>query len=71
MQKTILIIQVVISILLTVLILMQNKEGGLGAVFGGGESFQAVRRGPEKFIFISTIILSAAFMVNALLYTLF
>ncbi len=71
MQKTIIIIQVVISILLTILILMQNKESGLGATFGGGEGFQAIRRGPEKFIFTLTIVLAAAFLVNALLYTLF
>jgi protein translocase SecG subunit len=71
MQKAIILIEVIISILLTILILVQNKESGLGATFGGGEGFQAIRRGPEKFIFISTIVLAIAFMVNALLYTLF
>jgi protein translocase SecG subunit len=70
MEKIILTIQVIVSILLIILILMQNKEGGLGAVFGGGESFQAVRRGPEKFIYIFTIVLAVIFMLNALLIVL-
>jgi preprotein translocase subunit SecG len=70
MEKIIIIIQVVVSILLIILILMQNKEGGLGAVFGGGEGFQAVRRGPEKFIYNFTIVLAIIFMLNALLIVL-
>jgi len=71
MEKIILIIEVVVSILLMILILIQNKEGGLGTVFGGGgEGFKSVRRGPEKFIYILTIIMAAVFMLNALLIVL-
>jgi protein translocase SecG subunit len=67
MTKIIVIIEVVVSILLMIVILMQNREGGLGAALGGGEGFKAMRRGPEKFIFYSTIVLAAIFMLNALL----
>lgn len=68
MEKFILTAQVVISILLSIFILMQNKDGGLSAMMGGGsESFQATKRGPEKFIYISTIVLSTLFILNALL----
>ena len=70
MEKIIITIQVVVSILLIILILMQNKEGGLGTAFGGGEGFQAVRRGPEKFIYNFTIVLAIIFMLNALLIVL-
>ncbi|MBU0578107.1 preprotein translocase subunit SecG [Patescibacteria group bacterium] len=70
MQNIILIIQVVISILLIILVLVQNKDGGLSAVFGGGESFQSTKRGPEKFIYNATIVLGAAFMINAILIVL-
>jgi len=62
---------VVISILLMILILTQNKDGGLSAMMGGGQSFQSVKRGAEKVIFRATIVLAAAFMVNALLIALF
>ena len=67
MENIILIIQVVVSVLLIILILMQNKEGGLGAVFGGGEGFQSIKRGPEKFIYNATVVLAVIFMLNALL----
>ncbi|MBU0727884.1 preprotein translocase subunit SecG [Patescibacteria group bacterium] len=67
MEKILIIAQVVISILLIIFILTQNKDGGLSAVFGGGESFQATKRGPEKVIYNATVILGIAFMVNAVL----
>lgn len=67
MEKYVIIAQVVISILLAIFILVQNKDGGLSAMMGGGGgSFQATKRGPEKFIYITTIILAALFIVNAL-----
>ena len=71
MQQIILIIQVVISILLMILILAQNKDGGLSAVMGGGQSFQSVRRGAEKVIYRVTVFLGFAFMANALLIVFF
>jgi len=49
---------------------MQNKEGGLGAVFGGGGGFETVKRGPEKFLYNFTIVLAVIFMVNAIIYVL-
>ncbi len=67
MDKYVLISQVVISILLAIFILVQNKDGGLSAMMGGGsESFQATKRGPEKFIYITTIVLAILFILNAL-----
>ena len=67
MDKYVLISQVVISILLAIFILVQNKDGGLSAMMGGGsESFQATKRGPEKFMYITTIILAVLFILNAL-----
>ncbi len=71
MEKILLIAQVVISILLSLLILMQNKEGGLSAVMGGGQSFQSTRRGAEKVIFYATIFLGFLFLANALLFVFF
>ena len=64
MQATFTIIQLVLAILLIVLILLQNRGGGLGSVFGGGETSNAFRtkRGLEKKIFYLTIIFSILFL---------
>ncbi|MFH0838435.1 MAG: preprotein translocase subunit SecG [Patescibacteria group bacterium] len=67
MKEIILIVQVVVSILLMILILAQNKDGGLSAVMGGGQSFRPVKRGAEKVIYQATIFLAFVFMANALL----
>ncbi len=67
MKEIILIVQVVVSILLSILILAQNKDGGLSAVMGGGQSFQSVKRGAEKVIYRATVFLAFVFMTNALL----
>lgn len=68
MEKYVLIAQVVISILLSIFILLQNKDGGLSTMMGGGgESFKATKRGPEKFIYNTTIALAILFILNALL----
>jgi len=53
-----------------IFILVQNKDGGLSAVFGGGESFKSTKRGAEKFIYNATIVLGILFMLNALLVSI-
>lgn len=59
-------IQIVVSILLTISILMQNRGSGLSAAFGGDFSGFYTKRGLERFLFIASIILGAIFIVNAL-----
>lgn len=66
MEQIILIIQVVVSILMVILILAQNKDGGLSAGMGGGQSFESVKRGAEKVIFRMTVLLAVIFLGNAL-----
>ncbi|OGN16619.1 MAG: preprotein translocase subunit SecG [Candidatus Yanofskybacteria bacterium RIFCSPHIGHO2_02_FULL_46_19] len=58
--------QIVVSILLIVAILLQQKGGGLGAAFGGDGQVYRSRRGIEKSLFIATIILTALFIGVAL-----
>jgi preprotein translocase subunit SecG len=66
MSKIIPIIQIIVSTLLIVAILLQQKGTGLGGAFGGsGEVFQT-KRGLEKSLFISTIILSIIFLGTAM-----
>ncbi len=64
MNKAISIIQIIISIALIAVILIQNKGVGLSQTFGGGGEgniFKA-RRGAEKTIFIITVVLAVSFL---------
>jgi preprotein translocase subunit SecG len=61
------IAQIVVSILLMVAILLQNKGAGLGGVFGGtGGGVYMTKRGLEKKLFIATIVLAAIFILLSL-----
>ena len=64
--------QVVISIILIVLVLIQERSAGTSAIFGvgGGTSYQT-RRGLEKIIFLATIAAAAIFIILAILNLVF
>lgn len=65
------ITQIVLSILLVTVILLQNRGGGLGEVFGGsGGGVYLTKRGVEKKIFVATIIVAILFAVS-MIYSLF
>jgi protein translocase SecG subunit len=56
------IVQIVISVILIVLILIQERSGGLSGIFGGaGTEFYARRRGLERLAFYATIVLIVVF----------
>jgi preprotein translocase subunit SecG len=59
------IIQIIISIALVVVILVQAKgQGGLGGIFGGeGGGVYRTRRGVEKTLFNVTIGLAVVFFL--------
>lgn len=67
MPKTITIIQIVSSILLTLAVLLQQRGTGLSATFGGEGNIYRTKRGVEKFLFIVTIILSIFFLGSVFL----
>ena len=54
--------QTIIALLIIVLIILQNRGSGLGSAFAGGESavFRA-RRGAEKLLHNSTVLLCIVF----------
>lgn len=64
-----LILQMLVSIALVAVIILQSKGTGLGSAFGSTTSYHT-KRGMEKTLFAGTIILSIVFlalaMVNAL-----
>ncbi len=65
-QQALQILQIVVSVLLMLSILLQNRGAGLGASFGGGGEIYRTKRGAEKFLFRATIVLIVVFMALAL-----
>jgi len=62
------LIQIIISVALIVLILMQTKGGGLGGLFGGSDSsIYKTRRGIERTLFNLTVALAVVFFVVAII----
>ncbi len=70
MNQIINIILILSSILLIIVVMMQTRGTGLGGVFGGSGGVFRTKRGVEKTLFYSTIILSVIFLGSALLNTL-
>lgn len=60
------ILQLVVSILITLLVLMQTKGKGLSSFLGGSGGFYSTRRGLEKIIFMVTIVLGVLLTANSL-----
>ena len=60
-------IQLVIAIILIMAVLLQGKGAGLSNVFGGASSIHQTKRGFDKFLHITTIILGVVFLGLALL----
>ena len=58
------IIQIIISVLLVGAILLQQRGSGLGGIFGGGGESYHTKRGFEKILFTSTIILATLFLLS-------
>ncbi len=61
-------IQVVLSVVLVVLILLQKSDGSLGSAFGGGDSSAGFnkKRGLEKTLFNATIVLAVVWVLAAI-----
>ncbi len=58
------LIQIVISVALVILILIQSKGSGMGSLFGGGDSgVYTTRRGVEKTLFNLTVVVSLVFFL--------
>lgn len=65
------IIQMILGALLIVVILLQKQGSGLSGAFGGEGEFYHTKRGAEKFLFVSTVALSALFFGTAVVNILF
>ncbi len=63
--------QVIISVAVVAAILLQRNDAALGGVFGGGDSIAHTKRGIERGLFITTVVLAALFVITAILSLLF
>ena len=67
-------IQIVLSVLIIAVVLLQRSDASAGGVFGGADNWNAgyhTRRGFEKVVFNTTIILAVLFAVTSLLVLLY
>lgn len=67
LQRAVPIAQIILSVLVIGLILLQAKGTGLSGVFGGEGNVFRTKRGAERIIFIVTIITVALFFGVAVL----
>jgi protein translocase SecG subunit len=59
--------EIILSLLLIIGVVLQQRGAGLGGAFGG-DNFASTfykRRGAEKFLFISSIVLAILFVATA------
>jgi|YNPNPStandDraft_1061719.scaffolds.fasta_scaffold24357_4 protein translocase SecG subunit len=66
-MSLVLILQIIISLLLIVSILLQQRGTALGSAFGQSGGFYLQRRGLEKKLFIGTIVLAALLIITSIL----
>ena len=60
------VIQIILSVAIVILILLQERSSGISGLLGGeGGGFYQARRGMEKTIFYATIVLIIAFIAIA------
>lgn len=64
------IIQIIVSILLIIVILLQSQGSGLSTAFGGGGEFYRSKRSIEKLLVWATVILAAIFAFLSVLLLL-
>lgn len=67
MNQVLPILQIISAFLLIGLVLLQSKGTGLGSTFGGDLGFYGTKRGAEKILFITTIVIALFFLLSLLI----
>lgn len=65
MRLALTVLQVVLSILLIIVVLVQQRGTGLGDAFGGGSGAYRSRRGIEQTLFTATVVIAVLFVAAA------
>lgn len=63
MPKYLIIAQILVTVALILVILLQVRGGGLGGIFGQPDSVYRSRRGIEKSLFQMTVALAILFII--------
>ena len=66
MQTYLSVAQIVLSVALVLVILLQVRGGGLGGIFGQPDTVYRTKRGVEKTLFQLTIALVVLFIIISL-----
>jgi preprotein translocase subunit SecG len=66
MQTYLNISQIVLSVALILIVLLQVRGGGLGGIFGQADTVYRTKRGLEKTMFQLTIVLAVLFIIIAI-----
>ncbi len=67
MQTVFAVLQILVSIVLIAVVLMQSRGSGFGGAFGTQGAMFRTRRGIEKYLFRGTIVLAAVFIAISLM----
>ncbi len=67
MKTALYIIQIIVSVSLITLILLQSKGAGIGSAFGGEASFYRSKRGIEKLFVYLTVIFALLFFLISII----
>lgn len=72
MLNILFIVQTILAVTLIIALLLQLRGQGFSGTFGGGsDSIYRTRRGVEKTLFQFTIVLSVAFMIIAVVTSIY
>lgn len=64
MRSALIAITILTSVLLVIVILLQNQGSGLGTAFGGDSGFYRTKRGAERVLFYLTVALATGFVAS-------
>ena len=67
MQTYLNVAQIILSVALVLVVLLQVRGGGLGGIFGQPDSVYRTKRGVEKTLFQLTIALVVLFIIVSLI----
>jgi len=67
MENYLTVAQMVLSVALVLVLLLQVRGGGLGGIFGQADTVYRTKRGLEKTLFQFTIVLVVLFVTISLL----
>lgn len=69
MKTFLIVLQIIVSVLFILSVMVQQRSSGLSSAFGGSAgSIQSTKRGAEKVVFNTSIILAVLFVIISLAF---